>query len=265
MNILVCIKQVPDAQEVTFDPDTAQRKEGAALVVNPFDTYALETAVRIKDSNPDTTVTVLSVGEKQAEEALKTCLAVGADQAWLVSDPAFAGSDTLAISRVLAAAIRNIEAESGAFDILFFGNQATDGDTAQVGPQTAELLGIPQVTYGVDASDAGDRVEVKQESDAGYTVISVSKPCLVAITQTSFEPRYPTIKSKLAAKKVKVPVLTAADLGLDPDTVGTAGSVSAILEAFLPPKREGGIVIDEGSAEESTVKLAHVLSDRGFI
>ena len=265
MNILVCIKQVPYAQEVKIDPDTFELKDGAEYVVNPFDTYALETAVRIKDNAPETKIVVLTMGPDRSEQAVRDCCAVGADKGYLITDPVFEKSDTLATGRILAKAIAKVEEEEGKFDVIFFGNQATDGDTAQVGPQVAEILGYPQVTFAVDAADGGDLMKVTQENDAGFTVIGVGKPCVIAVTQTSFEPRFPTIKSKMAARKAKVPHLSAADIQIDPAQVGEAGSAARLVERFLPPQREAGMMISEGSVEASVLKLANLLSDAAVI
>lgn len=152
MNILVCIKQVPDTTEIKIDPVTNTLiRAGVPSIVNPFDAYALEIAARIKDVTPGTKITLLSMGPEQAKAALKECLAVGGDKAYLVSDRAFGGADTLATSYTLKTAIEKLEETEGKFDIIFCGKQAIDGDTAQVGPEIAEHLDYPQVTYAVEA------------------------------------------------------------------------------------------------------------------
>ena len=151
-NILVCIKQVPDTTEIRIDPvKKTLIREGVPSIVNPFDAYALELAARIKDKEPGTKITLVSMGPPQAENALRECLAVGGDKAYLVSGREFGGSDTLATSYILSCAIKKLEELEGKFDIIFCGKQAIDGDTAQVGPEIAEHIGLPQVTYAFNA------------------------------------------------------------------------------------------------------------------
>ena len=165
MNILVCVKQVPDTTEIKIDPvKNTLIRDGVPSIVNPFDGYALEAAARIKDKNPDTKIVVLSMGPPQATAALKECLAIAADKAYLVSGRTFGGSDTLATSYILYNAVKKVEELEGAkFDAIFCGKQAIDGDTAQVGPELAEHLGYPQVTYGLEAEVDGDMLKVKKE------------------------------------------------------------------------------------------------------
>lgn len=153
MNILVCVKQVPDTTEIKIDPvKKTLIREGVPSIVNPHDTYALENAARIKDKDPDSRIYVLSMGPEQAKSALRDCLSIAADKAFLVTDRAFGGSDTLATSYILSEAIRYVEKQEGIqFDAIFCGKQAIDGDTAQVGPEIAEHLGLPQVTYALEA------------------------------------------------------------------------------------------------------------------
>ncbi len=170
MRIVVCVKQVPDTTEVKIDPKTGTLiREGVPSILNPDDANALEEALRIKDRDESVTVSVVSMGPPQAEVMLRECLAMGADEAYLVSDRAFAGSDTWATSKVIASAIRKI----GNYDIIFAGRQAIDGDTAQVGPQISEKLGIPQVTYVQDFKIDGDKITVQRQLEDGYEIIKV--------------------------------------------------------------------------------------------
>ena len=171
MNILVCIKQVPDTTIIKIDPVTnTLMREGVPAIVNPFDAFAMEAAARIKDKYKDTKIVVLSMGPAQALEALKECLSVGGDKAYLVSDRACGGSDTLATGYILANTIKHIETIEGKFDMLMFGKQAIDGDTAQVGPQVAEYLDYPQVSFGWEAwpTEDGKHVRVKKELEDGF-------------------------------------------------------------------------------------------------
>ena len=205
MNMLVCVKQVPDTTEIKIDPvKNTLIRDGVPSILNPFDGYALEAAARIKDKDPSAKIVVLSMGPEQAKAVLKESLAIAADKAYLVSDRAFGGSDTLATSYIISETIKKIEETGGKFDAIFCGKQAIDGDTAQVGPEIAEHLGYPQVTYGLEAEVDGDLVKVKKEMDDGAAVIGVKMPCVVTFTKPAWDPRYPTIKRKMAANKAEI-------------------------------------------------------------
>ncbi len=266
MNILVCVKQVPDTTEIKIDPVTNTLiRAGVPSIVNPFDAYALEIAARIKDKNPGTKITLLSMGPEQAKAALKECLSVGGDKAYLVSDRAFGGADTLATSYTLMTAIQKLEETEGKFDMIFCGKQAIDGDTAQVGPEIAEHLDYPQVTYAVEASLEGDEVYVKRETGEGFEVLAVKTPCVVTVTKPSFSPRFPTIKSKMAANRAVIPTLTAQDIPVDPACIGLKGSPTKVKKSFTPPQKQGGITIKEDSAETAAAKLFESLSAVGVL
>lgn len=261
MNILVCVKQVLDIGEIKPDGDGLVLT-GVPRIVNPYDTYALETAARIKDAVPGTKITVLTAGETGAKDALKSCLAVGADNAWLVTDPVLETCDSLVVSAVLAAAAAKLEEAEGKFDLIFCGNQAINGDTAHTGPQLAERLGLPQITYGTEAVVENGEVRVKREAESGYTVVAAALPCLVCITQSSYEPRYPTIKSKMAANKAKIPELSLDELDLPPESLT---SLTRITGSRVPPKRKGGLVLDDGDAAATVHKLVELLSGAAII
>lgn len=264
MNMLVCIKQVPDTTEIKIDPvKNTLIREGVPSIVNPFDGYALEAAARIKDEDPDAKIVVLSMGPQQAEAALKECLGVAADKAYLVSDRVFGGSDTLATSYIISEAIKKVEEMEGCkFDVIFCGKQAIDGDTAQVGPEIAEHLGYPQVTYGWEASVDGDTLKVKKEIDEGFEIVACKMPCLVTFTKPSWDPRYPTLRRKLAAKKAEITTLTAADLpSIDLTRAGLKGSPTKVKKTFVPQKKKSGVKIKEATAEETAKKLAELLSE----
>lgn len=267
MRLLVCVKQVPDTTEIKIDPVTNTLiRAGVPSIVNPFDGYALEIAARIKDQNPNTSITVVSMGPEQAKAALKSCLAVGGDKAYLVSDRAFGGSDTLATSYILCNAIKYIEKKDGPFDIIFCGKQAIDGDTAQVGPEIAEQLGYPQVTYAVEANLVDNAVRVRKETETGYEILEMPTPAVITVTKTSFEPRFPTIKDKLAANKATIDTITAADLtDIDLSRAGLKGSPTKVKKTFTPPQKQGGIKIQEATNTESAKKLVALLSDAGLL
>lgn len=267
MNILVCVKQVPDTTEIRIDPvKNTLIREGVPSIVNPFDGYALEAAARIKDKAPETKIVVLSMGPEQAKAALKECLAIAADKAYLVSDRAFGGSDTLATSYIISESIRKVEELEGPFDAIFCGKQAIDGDTAQVGPEIAEHLGYPQVTYGLEAEVDGSRIKVRKEVEAGVEIIAVEMPCVVTFTKPAWDPRYPTIKRKLASNRAQIPTLTAQDLpGIDLTQAGLKGSPTKVKKTFVPKKKTGGVKIQEATAEASAKKLFDLLNEAAVI
>jgi electron transfer flavoprotein beta subunit len=266
MNILVCVKQVPDTTDIKINPETnTLMREGVPSIVNTFDAYALETAARIKDSRQDSKIVVLSMGPEQAKIALKECLSVGADKAYLVSDRLFSGSDTLATSYILSRAIAKVEELEGKFDVIFCGKQAIDGDTAQVGPEIAEHLNYPQLTCIIEAIVEDNTVRATRETEDGREVWAVNTPAVLTVTKTSYDPRFPSIKSKLAAGRAAIPTLTSADLDVDLARLGLKGSPTKVKKSFVPPRKSGGVVVREETAEESVGKLLKLLGDAGIV
>lgn len=265
--MLVCVKQVPDTTEIKIDPvRNTLIRDGVPSILNPFDGYALEAAARIKDKNPDSKIVVVTMGPMQAQTMLKECLSIAADKAYLVSGRAFGGSDTLATSYILSQAIREIEKTEGKFDIIFCGKQAIDGDTAQVGPEIAEHLGYPQVTYGLEAEMDKDLVRVKKETEEGAEIIGIQTPCVLTFTKPAWDPRYPTMKRKLAANRAEIPVISDADLtDIDTTRIGLKGSPTKVKKTFVPQKKTGGIMVDEETVEESAKKLFKLLNDANII
>jgi len=267
MNILVCIKQVPDTTEIKIDPETNTLiRAGVPSILNPFDAYALEAAARIKDKDPETKITVLSMGPEQAKAALIEALSIAADKAYLISSRAFGGSDTLATSYILSQAIKKVQEAEGLFDAIFCGKQAIDGDTAQVGPEIAEHLGYPQVTYGLEAEVSGNMLKVKKEMEDGVCIIGMQMPCVATFTKPAWDPRFPTIRRKMAANKAVIPVLSESDLPeIDLTKAGLKGSPTKVKTTFVPQKKKGGIKIKEESNEASAIKLFQTLTDAGII
>ncbi|MEA4825360.1 MAG: electron transfer flavoprotein subunit beta/FixA family protein [Clostridium sp.] len=265
MNILVCVKQVPDTTEIKIDPITNTLiRAGVPSIVNPFDAYALELALRIKETNGGT-ITVLSMGPEQAKNALRQCLSVGADKAILLSDRAFGGSDTLASSYILSTAIKAIEDKTEKFDLIFCGKQAIDGDTGQVGPEIAEHLGYPQVTYASDITVDGKNIRVKRENEDHSEIIEAQIPTVITVIKTAYEPRYATIKSKLAANKVQISTMTSDDLDIDLERIGLKGSPTKVKKTFTPQLKKAGVKIKGETGSESALKLISLLSDAGLI
>jgi electron transfer flavoprotein beta subunit len=259
MQIIVPIKQVPDpeAGTATIDPETGTlRREGAAII-NPFDMYAIEEALRIKDRLPDITTTVITMGPPQADTALRQALAMGIDNAVLITDRLMAGSDTWATSHILASAIRSL----GEFCLIICGKQAIDGDTAQVGPGIASLLDIPHVTSIRKVEEISiDKIVVERLMEDGYDVISSSLPCLITVVKEINDPRLESLKGKLKARKAEIKLLEAKTLGLHEDDIGLKGSPTQVIKVFTPPKREGGEIL-QGEPEDIIPKLAQRLID----
>lgn len=268
MNILVCVKQVPDTTQVKIDPVTNTLiRDGVPAIVNTFDAFAVEAAARIKDKAPDTKIVVVSMGPENAKNALKECLSVAADKAYLVSGRAFGGSDTLATSYILSNAVKKIEELEGKFDAIFCGKQAIDGDTAQVGPELAEHLGYPQVTCALDILEADDEhFEVLKEDPEASQVLSVNLPCVVTFTKPAFDTRYPTIKRFMAANRTEIPTLTPEDFQqMDATRIGLKGSPTHVKKSFVPVKNRDGMIISEETLSASAIKLISILSDTHVI
>ncbi|MBS6951629.1 MAG: electron transfer flavoprotein subunit beta/FixA family protein [Enterocloster asparagiformis] len=261
MNMLVCVKQVPDTTEIRIDPvKNTLIRDGVPSILNPFDSYALEAALRVKDQYPQARLTALCMGPPQAAAVLKESLAVGADRAYLVSGRTYGGSDTLATSYILSEAVREIEKTEGKFDIIFCGKQAIDGDTAQVGPEIGEHLGYAQVTYGLEVLLEADMVKVKKEVEEGVEVIGVKTPCVLTFTKPAWDLRRPTLKGKLAAARAGITVIGDDGLpDIDKAKIGLKGSPTKVKKTFVPPRKSGGLKIREASNRESAEKLFQLL------
>lgn len=261
MDIVVCIKQVPDTTEVKIDPQTnTMIRQGVPSIVNPFDKNALEAALQLKEKYGGK-VTAISMGPPQAKDALKECLAMGADEAVLLSDRAFGGADTLATSRAIAAGIEKIEH----YDLIICGKQAIDGDTAQVGPEVAEHLGLPQVTYvaKIEVIEGGLRLE--REHEDGYEVVEAPLPVLLTVVKSINEPRYPTVRGTMRANQREIPIWTAADLDIDPACIGIKGSPTQVRRIFTPQQRTKGEIIQADSGREAAAILVRKLLDAKII
>lgn len=260
VEIIVCIKQVPDTSEVKIDKQTNTLiREGVPSIINPFDMNAIEEAIRLKEKHGGK-VTVLTMGPPQAESALREAISLGADDAVLVSDRQFAGSDTLATAYTLSSAIKKI----GKFDIILCGKQAIDGDTGQVGPGIAEVLGLPDVAFArkIEVTDGAVRVERLLED--GYEILEMKIPCLVTVTNQINTPRVPSIRGKMMAKKAEIKKLNLQDINLDPARTGLAGSPTCVVKIFSPPLRSGGEIFT-GEIEGTTDKLITKIKELGLV
>jgi len=257
MHFVVCIKQVPDTHDVKINPETnTLMREGVEAIINPFDMYAIEEALRLRDSMGGT-VTALTMGPPQAESALREAIAMGVNEGILVSDRAFAGSDTWATSYTLSKALEKI----GDYSVILFGKQASDGDTAQVGPGVATHLDLPQITYVRKVEEIEEtRIVAERLLESGYEAIESPLPCILTVVKEINEPRLPSLKGKMAARKAEIVTWGAADIEADPDKLGLDGSPTKVVKIFTPPAREGGEML-EGEPNEIAILLADKLRD----
>ena len=257
MNIIVCIKQVPDTQDIRINPETnTLMREGVQSIVNPFDMYAIEEALRIKEKLGGK-ITVICMGPKQAEEALREAVSMGVDEMVLMCDRAFAGSDTWATSYTLAKGIQKL----GKFDLIICGKQAIDGDTAQVGPGIAATLDIPQVTYVKKTEEIKEGMaRFEKMTEEGSEVIETPLPCLITVVKEINIPRLPSLKGKIRAKQAPVTTLMAKDIDAAPEKLGLKGSPTVVKKVFTPPKRTGGQIL-QGDTNEVVNKLVEALKD----
>lgn len=264
MRIVVCVKQVPDTNEVRIDPVKGTLiREGVPSIINPDDKNALEEALKIKDTHDDVEVIVLTMGPPQAKEALKETIAMGADEAILLSDRAFAGADTWATSVTLAAAIKKI----GHYDMIFCGRQAIDGDTAQVGPQIGEHLGVPQVTYVEKLEINGKNITAQRSLEDGYYVVKAEMPVLLTAIKELNAPRYPSIKGiyKSFRNEELIKVWTVDDIDVDREQIGLKGSPTQVKRSFTPESRKTGGEMLKGSANEIARQFVVRLKERQII
>jgi electron transfer flavoprotein beta subunit len=259
MNIVVCVKQVPDtAVERTLKPgDGTLDRETPDGLINELDEYAIEEGLKIAEAHGGG-VTILSMGPAKASESIRKALSMGADKAVHVSDEALAGSDALVTSLVLAEALK----QTG-FDLVILGSESTDARTGVLPAMLAERLGVPQLTLASKVDISGSEVTVRRVTDDGFATVTGSLPAVVSVVEKINEPRYPSFKGIMAAKKKPVQALTLADLGVDADAAGLAGSRSAVADfAARPPRAAGQVVKDEG---DGGTKVAAFLAGRKFI
>ncbi len=266
MKIIVCVKQVPDTSgKVAVNPDGTLDRASMQTITNPDDLNAVEAALTLKDET-GCKVIVVTMGPPPAEGMLREILARGADEAVLVSGREFGGSDTYATSQILAAAINRIGVEQG--DIIMCGRQAIDGDTAQVGPQIAEKLNIPQVTYAADIKLEGETITVQRMLEDGYMTIKVQTPCLVTCIKELNEPRYMSIPGIFECYDKPMSVFDYETLKddplIDPTTIGLKGSPTNILTSFTPPQKGAGMMLP-GAEKADCETLAGLLAAKHII
>lgn len=262
MKISVFIKQVPDTADIRWTENNTMVREGVESIINPFDEYALETALRIKDENPETTITVITMGPPQAEDILRRAIAMGCDEGILLTDRKFAGADTQATSRTLA---RALQAKALDTDLIICGQFAIDGDTAQTGPSIAQHLDLPQVTYAKEAILIHqNKILVTKETEYGTEKIKMQLPGVICVIKGDYVPRKFTISGCMKAQDTYIPHYSMEDVGLAPEEVGFKGSPTYVSKAFRPEPRENGEMIT-GSTDEIVKVLAESLKGLGVI
>ncbi|HTG00939.1 MAG TPA: electron transfer flavoprotein subunit beta/FixA family protein [Nitrospirota bacterium] len=261
MHIIVLVKQVPDTSEVKINRETNTLiRDGVPSIINPFDRYAIEEALRLREKHGGK-VTALTMGPPQAAEALKEAVSLGVDDVVLLSDRSFAGADTWATSYALSQGIRKI----GAYDLIIAGKQAIDGDTAQVGPETADMLGIPFVAYIKKIEGiSGTTMIAERMMDEGYDIVETSLPALITVVKEINEPRVPSLKGKMKAKSLKLEPWSAKDVGAEEAKCGLKGSPTKVVKIF-PPAPRGQREMLAGTLEEQIATVVKKLKDQSLI
>ena len=262
MHVVVCVKQVPNTTQVRINPETNTLvRDGVESILNPFDENALEMALQLKEKHAGAKVTVLTMGPPQAAEILKEAVGRGADAVTLLCDRAFAGSDTWATSYALSTAIGKLEKP----DLILFGKQAIDGDTAQVGPGVADWLGLPCIAYARNIEIADGKARVERTYEDGYEKLEVALPCALTVVKEANVPRMASLRGKMAAKKLNIVPMTAEASGADPAKLGLNASPTRVVKIFSPPPKTGGA---KWQGEEPAVmaqRLADLLKERKLI
>jgi electron transfer flavoprotein beta subunit len=260
LNIVVCIKQVPDTTNVRINPETNTLiREGVESIINPFDMYAIEEALRVKEKVGGKVI-IMSMGPPQVEDALRTALSLGADEAILLSDRAFAGADTLATSYTLAQGLRKIK-DVG---LVFMGKQAIDGDTGQVGPGVAEHLKMPHITDIRKIEEISEKeIVCERLLEEGYVRLKGKLPVILTVVKEINEPRLPSLRGKMAAKKAEITVWNYEALGISDERIGLNGSPTQVMKIFTPPKPGGGKMF-EGEPADTVKQLLSELRTGGI-
>jgi electron transfer flavoprotein beta subunit len=259
MNIVVCLKQVPGTTEVKINPQTNTLvRQGIKNIINPFDTYALEEGVRLREKHGGK-VTAISMGPPQAVDMLKEAISLGTDEAVLLSDAAFAGADTWATAYTLAGAIKKL----GQVDLIICGRQSTDGDTAQVGPEMAEMLNIPFIAYvGQIEEIIHGEMRVKRMIEEGYEILQAPLPVVITVTKEINVPRLPSLRGIMKSKSAKIPVWTVRDMGIDATKVGLNGSFTRVVKVFTPQREKKAQILPGEAEEQVTCLISRLKADR---
>lgn len=258
MKIVVCIKQVPDTTDIKWTENNTIQREGVESIINPFDEYAIETALNIKSQN-NAWVTAVTMGPPQAQDVLRKAIGMGADEGVLLSDRKFSAADTIATSRTIATAIKEKIAD---FDLIICGQFATDGDTAQTGPSIAERLDVPQITYVKEiVSVEDDSITVKKEVEDGDEVLKIKLPGVICVQKSETKPRPIPIKGYMKAQDSEIKTYDAESINLDPALVGMKGSPTYVSAAFRPEQKQHGEIVTPTSSQEAAIALADKLEN----
>ena len=264
MRIIIPIKQVPETSNVKMDPETGTMvREGVESIINPLDLYSIETGIRLKEKYGGEII-VVSMGPKKAEEALKEAIAMGCDDGVLLTDRFFAGSDTFATSYTISKAIEKLKP----FDLILCGERATDGDTAQVGPGIASLLGLPLSTFTSKVEVEDGHIKANRLIEGGYEVLNLPMPALVTVVKEIADPRLPTLTGKLKAKKLEIKQWTAKEIEADPENLGLKGSPTRVVKTFSPKVAREGKVIEvkeEKSLNQAEDEIIELLKEKAVI
>ena len=259
MNIVVCIKQVPDTTEIKINPVTGTLiRDGVPSIMNPDDKGGLELALQLKDKH-GATVTVITMGPPQADTILREAFAMGADRAILLTDRRFAGADTLATSNALAGALRTLKP-----DLIVAGRQAIDGDTAQVGPQMAEHLDLPQISYVANAELSGKTLTVRKETEEGYQMLEVDTPCVLTVLASAYNPRYMTVAGIIDAYEKEVEIWNADKIDVDEAKLGLKGSPTKVFKSFTKGSKQPG-ELHEVEPEQAVELIVAKLKEKFII
>ena len=262
MNIAVCIKQVVDTDDIKWTKNNTIDREGVESVVNPCDTLALETALKIKDENPDTKITVISMGPMQAQSALKTAIAMGCDEAFLLCDKKFSGADTVATSRTLSAGIKKACPN---FDLIICGQYASDGDTAQTGPSVAQKLDIEQITYVTELkplSQCGENtITAIRKADEAVEVVEAPMPALICVSECPYNPRNIYINGYIKAQDYNVNIINAEELGLSPEETGLKGSPTWVSKAFRAANNRLNEIVESETPLDAVKIISEQISE----
>ncbi len=261
MNIVVCIKQVPGTTQVKINPETGTLiRDGVEAVVNPFDEYAIEEAIRIKEKVGGV-IKVITMGPAQAENVLRSAIAMGADEGYLITDRAFAGSDTWATSYTISSGIKTL----GPVDLIICGKQAIDGDTAQVGPGVAEMLNVPYVAWVRKVEEvSSSSIKVERLMEEGYDIVEMPLPGLITVVKEINTPRMASLKGKMRAKSAKINIIDAKALSVDSSKLGLKGSPTQVLRSFVPERKTGGEKVS-GEVPMLVEKIKSTILDLGVV
>ena len=258
MNIAVCVKQVPDTADIKWTENNTIQREGLESIINPFDMYALETALKLKDREQNVTITTLTMGPPQAEEIIRKAISLGVNGGFVVTDKKFAGADTAATGRTLAAAIKE---KIKNVDLILCGQFATDGDTAQTGPAISVNVNYPVITYVKEILTVEDGViTVKKEVEDGTEILKVKLPAVLCMLKCDYEPRRPLIDGFKTAQKAEIQFYGLSDIGLEAEQVGIKGSPTYVSKAFRPEQKQGGEIFEFKNTDDAVNKILEALN-----